>query len=109
MRAKYSQSITYWPKSGQNDFGEETFGSPILLSARWEDRNEQVRLPSGEEIVSKSVVFIPQATAVTIGSRLAKGDHTAVVNPEEAWAREIQAILEVPSLRTNQVERRVIL
>lgn len=107
MRNKGTQDITYWVKTGKNSFGEETFGPPTLIKGRWEDRNEQVILPSGEEVVSKAVVFVPQM--VTIGSRLAKGDHTSEPDPEVAFGREIQAVLEIPSLRTNQVERRAIL
>jgi hypothetical protein len=107
MRNKGRQDITYWPKTGENKYGEESFGVPQLLKGRWEDRNEVVRLPSGEEIVSKSVVFLP--TDVTTHGYLAQGDQTAEADPTQAEGREIQTVINVPSLRTNQMEHRAIL
>ena len=109
MRSKGRQPISYWNVSEENRYGERIFSDPVVFKGRWEDRNEEVQLPTGDTTVSRSIVFIPGNIGAQIGGYLAKGDHTGVMNPVAAGAGEIQSIIEVPSLRTNQVERRAIL
>jgi len=107
MRSSVTQTLTYWTKTGENDYGEEEFSDPVVFKGRWEDRNELIRTLQNEEVVSRAIVWTP--FEVSIGSMLAQGDHTGISIPEAVGALEVQASLSVPSLRTNQMEYRAIL
>jgi len=102
-----NQVLTYWAPAGTDRFGAETFATPILIKGRWEDRTEQVRTPSGDEITSRSVVFVDRPLA--IGGYLAKEDMTVTNDPTIAGALEIQSWAEVPDLRNVTAERRAYL
>lgn len=52
------QKATWWKSTGPDGFGQDNFDAPAEISVRWEDRAEQVLLPSGEEFVSRSVVYV---------------------------------------------------
>lgn len=104
----YTQDITYWAPAGDNRYGDDTFEAPVKLRGRWEDRQEQMMLPSGEESVSKAIVFI--GTDVDEEGYLAVGDYTGQNDPSAvAGAQQIRATVSIPSMRSNEVERRAIL
>lgn len=107
MRFQLKQEITYWAKATLNDHNEPTFGTPTLLRGRWEDRSNLIRLPSGQEIMSKSIVWTE--SEVEIGGYLAQGDLTSESNPIAAAGVEIKDVAQVPSLRTNQTEYRAFM
>lgn len=104
----YTQDITYWAPAGDNRYGDDTFAAPVKLRGRWEDRQEQVYLASGEESVSKAIVFI--SAEVDEEGYIAIGDHTAQADPTAvAGAQQIRATASIPSMRSNEIERRAIL
>lgn len=107
MRSPRNQTITLWIKTGENGYGEETYAAPEVFQGRWENRSEQVRTPTDEEITSKAIIWVEEG--IPIGSRLALGDYTGVDDPSLANASEVQAVFSVPSLRTNEMEHRAIL
>jgi len=107
MRSKLEDQITYWESNGSNRYGEETFAAPVITRARWEDRQEQVRTPSGDILISKAVVFVEDA--MKIGDMVAKGDFTGISDPSMAGASEVQHTFSIPSMRTNQMEHRIVL
>ena len=107
MRQKYRQLITYWAKTGEDRYGDDTFDTPVTMQAHWEERNENIRLPSGEEVVSRAVVFTE--SEVGMGGYLALGDKTAEASPADGDGREIMTVAQIPSLRTNQMEYRAFL
>lgn len=107
MRQKYKATITYWPKTGEDRFGDDSFSTPVTMLAHWEDRNENVRLPTGEEVVSRSIVYTE--LEVAMGGYLAKGDHTGQADPVAVGGKEIMTVAQIPSLRTNQSEFRAFL
>lgn len=108
MRSKMKQLLTYWAPQGLNGYGDQVFAAPEQLFGHWEDKAEQVRKSSGEEVISKATVHT--SAAVEEGGFLAKGDFfTTPVTPDAAGAEEIQATMEIPSMRTNQSEYRAML
>lgn len=108
MRSKLNiDSVTHWPIVSTNDFGEEQFGAPVLIDARWEDRVTNIRLATGEEYQSKATVFTDVELA--LGSKVAQGDYTAVADPDLAGAYEVREVMGIPSMRTNQTEWRAML
>ena len=98
--------ITYWPPGDSNLYGHASSGEPILLKGRWEDRNQQIRRASGEEIVSSAVVYVDQD--VEIAGYLAQGNHTDEPAPITN-ALEIQDFRTMPDLRNLGTERRAYL
>jgi len=50
--------VTYWQITGTNRYGKTTFGAPVVLKGRWEERSEMIRAKNGQEIVSKSRVYL---------------------------------------------------
>lgn len=103
----YQTDLTYWPGLGQNGYGEETFGTPVIIQGRWEDKMEEIRLPNDEVIKSEAIVFTP--ASISIGGYLVEGDFVAIEDPTLCGAREIRSIAKIPSLRTNASEQRAYL
>lgn len=101
------QQVTWWPTSAPK-FAGFTFGTPTLLKARWEDRQELFRKPGGEELVSKAVVFL--ADDVSIGDYMALGDYTTTDDPTTLQgAFRVEQFSKITSLRNTEVERRAFL
>lgn len=91
--------ITYWPPSdaGGDGYGKVTLGSPTALRGRWEDKIEQVLNARGEEVVSKTRIFLK--TPVEIGGYMVKGT-SIITDPRTlADARPIINVTKSPDLR----------
>lgn len=89
-------------------FGEEGFAAPVLLSGRWENRQDQAITPSGQEFVSKAFVYTDEKLALE--GYVALGDFTGQANPHLIdEAEQVKGITEIPSLRTNTLVRTAIL
>jgi hypothetical protein len=102
------QDITYWAPDASgltNDFGQAITGVGVLIKGRWEDKVQQVRTATGEEVTSLSEVYVDRDVA--IGGYLKKGDFTGETLPQDA--REIQNLLTTPDLRNLGTERRAYL
>ena len=52
------QWAVYWEYDGQDRFGKDTYKDPIEIKVRWEDKLEQDFLPSGQEVMVKSTVYV---------------------------------------------------
>lgn len=103
-----NQQVTYWAPAGENEYGGSTFGAPILLMGRWEERAEQYRTPSGDDSVSRAVVKVNRT--VVIDGYLALGSHTAFATPDfVAGAEQIQQVSIIPDLRNASNEVRAYL
>lgn len=100
------QDITYWAPSGNNEFGHAGYANPILIKGRWENSSQQIRRPTGEEVVSRAQVFVDRDVAIS--GFLALDDHTAESSPVSD-AREIQDFRTTPDLRNLETERRAYL
>lgn len=107
-RRRYTQELTYWAPATENDFGEEAFAPPEVISGRWENRQDNVVSASGEEIVSKAFAYVDATLAVE--GYLALGNHVGQANPTlVSGAEQIKGTIEVSSLRTNTEVKAVIL
>lgn len=103
------QEITYWaPQAGgaSNDFGHATLAAPVKIYGRWENREQLIRKPNGDEAVSVAEVWVD--TDVDINGYLVLGDYTGESSPVAA-AREIQDYRTNPDLRNLETERRAFL
>jgi hypothetical protein len=102
------QTITYWaPTNGTetNDFGQVETGNGVAITGRWENKVQQVRKSTGEEVTSMATVFVDREVAV--GGFLREGDFDGDARTEEAM--QIQAYATSPDLRNLGTERRAYL
>ena len=102
------QDVTYWAPAadgGTNDFGQPNTDNGVLLKGRWEDKVQQVRTQSGEEITSMATVYVNQDVAVNGFLKL--GDFSG--QPLNSDAREIVSYQTIPDLRNLSTERRAYL
>ena len=72
LAANMRQDVTYWPVTGSDGFGGFTFGSPVLLKGRWEEKQELFMTSTNEEVLSQDIVYL--LSDVDIGDFLALGD-----------------------------------
>jgi hypothetical protein len=58
------QWAVYWEYSHKDRNGKDVFLDPIAVKVRWEDKAEQDFLPTGEEIMVKSTVYVDREMAL---------------------------------------------
>jgi hypothetical protein len=75
-RRGYIDLATYWTAPTENGYGGVSFGTPVLIQTKWEDRIEEFTDFRGTDSQSKSVVFVLQD--MDEGGYLALGDHVTV-------------------------------
>jgi hypothetical protein len=92
------QDITYWHPTGTSDaFGAVVFAAPQYLRGRWEDKTDLVRSKTGEEITTRSRVFLPQD--ISIDGYLFLGQSLATDPRTVPGAYEVQSKGRQPDLR----------
>ena len=77
--ANLNQDVTHWPVTGNDGYGGFTFGTPVKLDGRWEEKAELFITPDNEEVHSKVVAYLD--TDIANGDYLAEGDQTATADP----------------------------
>lgn len=91
------QTLTYWAPLGTDMYGRTSFAAPVTRICRWEDKSELVRSKKGDEIVTKSRVFMAEDFDINgyvfLGTSVATDPHDV----EGAW--EIQQRAATPDLR----------
>jgi hypothetical protein len=103
----YTQEVTYWGSPVSDGLGGKTFASPVALKARWENKQEQFHMLTGELTVSNAVVYLQQAVA--LGGYLYLGTSVAAspFDVEGAWP--IRGYVEIPDLRVVSILRKAML
>lgn len=91
------QTCTYWEQTGTDIQGAPTFKPPSVLSCRWEDVTELFLNKRGQEVTSKSRVFL--ATDVSLEGYLYLGSSNAADPRSLSGASEIQMVKRTPDLR----------
>lgn len=97
LTSKLLQEVTYWAPGTPDGYGGVTFDEPIQLMARWEDSQQMIFDQRGEEIVSKTKVFLQDDTE--IGGYLYLGESVAADPRTVDQAFEIKARKNIPDLR----------
>lgn len=87
---KLRQTATHWPVTGSDGYGGHTYGTPVKVDCRWQDKNEMFLLPSNEEVVSQAIVYLN--IDINTGDFLALGDHATVpvADPNTVDARRVR-------------------
>jgi len=97
------QDVTHWPVTGSDGYSGFTFGPPIELKGRWEEKGEMFLTEENEEVVSKAVVYL--GADVDVGDYLAEGKHalipvpTALSNPRAYRVRQRAKITDLRNLQ----------
>ncbi len=106
-RRQLKQTATYWSPGTRDSFGNITFGAPVAIPCRWEDKSEQFMSRGTEEIISSSIVFINQD--VVEGGYMFLGT-SAAADPEGVeGAVVIQKFEKIPDIRGRNFVRKAIL
>lgn len=102
------QIVTYWSPGVPDGFGGITFGAPIQIKGRWEDRTDLFIDPQGKEVRSAARVYVVQDVALR--GYLFLGTSTAAdPTVESVGALEIRDFRRTPNLLATEFERRVLL
>lgn len=73
------QDVTHWPVTGSNGYGGFTFGAPVKLKGRWEDKAVIFRTLENEEVVSNAIIYL--GVDIDVGDYFGLGDLTATADP----------------------------
>ena len=103
------QVAVYWAPGSYEAFGQPSMASPVEISCRWEDVNEQFLDGDGQEQLSNARVYVDRT--VELGGMLwlgALGD--APSNPKldpSAW--EIRKYESLPNFKATEFLKSVML
>jgi hypothetical protein len=73
------QDVTHWPVTGTDGYGGFTFGAPVLLKGRWEDKQELFINQDSETVLSQAIAYFN--TDLESGDYLALGDFAEIDVP----------------------------
>jgi len=106
------QTAVYWGTPVEDGYGGKTFADPVEIDCRWEDTLEVISDADGNEIISKSAIYVTQD--VDEQGYLYLGTLDDLDSGEEAdpttveGAHIIKRFDKVPALRTtNEFLRKV--
>lgn len=96
---KFPQTLTYWhPNGSTNLYGSPSFSKPVWLDCRWEDKVELFRDKEGQEVNSRSKIFMLNMD-IDLNGYLFLG-RTSEVDPKVVeGAYEIRGVTRIPDLR----------
>lgn len=100
-----TEALTYWPPAGNTGFGDVTYGNPVAIIGRWQDKRVLFRDAQGRETVSDAVVYVDRA--LELAGKLYRGE-SAALNPVAA-AKEIRDVQQSPSLEGELALHKVLL
>ena len=104
LRAK----VTYWTPGARDLFGAITF-TKQTIKGRWENRADQFIDRTGQEVVSRAVVYLD--TDVSLDGYLFEGSSTAAdPTAADVDAHQVRGIRKIPDLKiTGIFERKAFL
>jgi hypothetical protein len=106
LKRNLKQDATHWTVTPA-DFGGATYGSPIVLGCRWEDKAVLFRDAQGEEVTSDAVVYL--AADVAVGDFLFLGVSVATDPTTLSGSRRVRQFHRTPDLRAMSFERKAFL
>jgi hypothetical protein len=101
----HKQNVTYWTKGVNDLYGNPTWSTPITVKGRWEDRQDKAVDFRGNDIVTRSVVYL--GIDLGVGVYLYLGTSAELSPPTDA--RELKGFTKIPSVRATEFERKAIL
>lgn len=101
-------TLTYWPVTGQDGYGDPTFGPPEERAVRWQDSNEFFYGADGQGRQSQSVIY-DDANDYAPGDYVYRGSSNESDPRNQTGYRIVQAVKETPSVGGDEVLRKVML
>ena len=99
------QDVTHWPVTGTDGYGGFTFGTPVLLKGRWEEKQELFINQDAEEALSQVICYLN--TDITPGDFVALGDLTAELDPTATTGFRVRNYGKVTDLSALQSLRKL--
>jgi len=94
---RHGEDITYWEPKSSDVFGGDTFWTPKTVKGRWEDVAELFRDKTGQEVVSRSLVYLD--IDINVNGYLYRGISTVADPRTLPEALEIRQFSSIPDLR----------
>lgn len=112
LKLNFHQKAVYWGNPQPDGYGGFHFDDPVELTVRWEDKQVLFSLPTGEEQVSRAIVYTQ--VDVELGGYLALGTLDSIganAQPVDSGiiAFIIRSFGKSPSLQANQFLRKAII
>ena len=73
------EDVTHWPLTGSDGYGGFTYGTPVKVKGRWEEKAVLFINDDQEEKVSEAIVFLE--TDIAVGDYLGQGNFVATPDP----------------------------
>ena len=67
------QTVTYWEPGSADVFGNTSWAAGVEISARWEEKVEDVLNADGENVASRAVVYVDGTQDIGIDGRMFLG------------------------------------
>lgn len=101
------QVATYWAPTGRVVFGNPELDQPVLIKCRWQGRAVSFLTESGEQRVSRAVVYTDRE--LRTGGVIALGDWSGYIdNPLEIdRAQRVAQVGSSPSVGADEVLHKV--
>lgn len=103
----YQQDVTYWEPDTGDRYGNTTWKAGVEIKARWEDKVEQVQNANGEEVMSKSIVYMEGTRLIEEDWRMALGSLSTSDPDDEAKAYRVVAARNMPGVRNRRSQIKV--
>jgi hypothetical protein len=101
------QTVTYWSPGVKDEFGDITWGTPVTMNARWEDKIIVFFDAEGEEQHSRSIVYT--VTDVANGGWMFLGTSAAADPKTVTGADRIRQVMESPDYKGRVTVWKIIL
>lgn len=92
----YTDTLTIWPFTEENEFSEPSYGSPYTIQGSWEEGGGVQVTDSGEEFIANSTFYFEAEDGSelipTKADYIQRGDLTAQANPVTAGAEKIKKV-----------------
>ena len=93
------QDATYWSHSSYDEYGDQSWASPVAIKCRWEDRSQIFLDEKGEQVHSKACVWT--TTELAVDGYLFLGT-SSTANPETvSGADKILRIESCPDVKNR--------
>lgn len=102
------EKATIWEVTNESVYDGISFSAPTIIRCRWEDRTVLFRLLTGEEVASRSIVYVDRD--VDIGTYIARGEFDGVSDPTTLpEAFRVRNTEKLTNLRNTEMERKLFL
>jgi hypothetical protein len=97
---KFPHDITYWAPGTTNKFGGLSYGAPVVIKGRWENKVENIIDHNGQDAVSRAQILTESDVLPT--GYLLLGISVETEPTEIMGAQEIRIIGTSPNLSNMQ-------